>query len=273
MRIHALRTGSVKVKISQMAKRPGGVPRILLEPSWSAWLPIYAWLIEHPEGLIVVDTGETARVAERGWFPWWHPYFNFAVRFDVKPEEEIGPLLRAQGFDPGDVATVAMTHFHTDHAGGLHHVPNSRILADPVEWNNTKGFSAVVAGYVAHRWPEWLAPELIAWSEEPFESFDRHFPITRDGAVVAVPTPGHSDGHLSVIVKDGDTHYILAGDTSYTQAHLLNRQPDGVAPNPKAALDTLDRILAYAKRHPTVYLPSHDPEGERRLREGDCIRL
>jgi hypothetical protein len=44
-------------------------------------VPILAWVIEHPEGIIVVDTGETARTAEPGYLPSWHPYYRFAVRF------------------------------------------------------------------------------------------------------------------------------------------------------------------------------------------------
>ncbi|MFI5248146.1 MAG: hypothetical protein ACHQWV_06305 [Nitrospirales bacterium] len=88
---------------------------------------------------------------------------------------------------------------------------------------------------------------------------------TRDGKVVIVPTQGHTPGHVSVIVIVGDVSYFLAGDTSYTQQALLEHQVDGVSPNKSEALRTLDRILAYARSVPTVYLPSHDPESVERL--------
>jgi N-acyl homoserine lactone hydrolase len=68
---------------------------ILRDPTWTEPLPIYAFVIEHPDGLIVVDTGETARMAEPSYFPWWHPYYRFALREWVRPEEEIGPQMRA----------------------------------------------------------------------------------------------------------------------------------------------------------------------------------
>ena len=96
-----------------------------MDREWTEPLPIYAWLIEHPEGLIVVDTGETARAGEPGYFPRWHPYFKLAVREWVQPEDEIGPRLRALGFSPDDVRWVILTHLHTDHAGGLAHFPRS----------------------------------------------------------------------------------------------------------------------------------------------------
>ena len=65
--IHAIRTGLVKVKLAQMEGRGKGLARtvhVLTDDEWSDWLPIYAWVIDHPEGIIVVDTGETARVHE-----------------------------------------------------------------------------------------------------------------------------------------------------------------------------------------------------------------
>ena len=106
MRIHAIQTGTVAIKARQLNGRGRGALRpihTLLDTTWTEPLPIYAWVIEHPEGLIVVDTGETARVAEPGYFPWWQPYFKLGVRELVRPEEEIGPQLSALGFAPADV--------------------------------------------------------------------------------------------------------------------------------------------------------------------------
>ena len=100
----------------------------ILDRAWTDPLPILAWLVEHEEGLIVVDTGETARVSQPGYFPAWHPYFRLAVRERVAPEEEIGPQLTRLGFSTADVRWVVLTHLHTDHAGGLGHFPDSEIL-------------------------------------------------------------------------------------------------------------------------------------------------
>jgi N-acyl homoserine lactone hydrolase len=137
MRIHAIQTGTVAIKTRQLSGRGRGTLRpiiTLLDTTWTEPVPIYAWVIEHPEGLIVVDTGETARVAEPGYFPWWQPYFKLGVREWVRPEEEIGPQLRALGFAPADVRWVLLTHFHTDHAGGLPHFPTSEILVSRTEY-------------------------------------------------------------------------------------------------------------------------------------------
>ena len=67
MRIHVIQTGTVAIKQRQIHGVGHGFQRrlnTLLDSHWTEPLPIYVWVIEHPEGAIVVDTGETARVAE-----------------------------------------------------------------------------------------------------------------------------------------------------------------------------------------------------------------
>ncbi len=95
--------------------------------------------------------------------------------------------------------------------------------------------------------------------------------MTEAGDVVIVPTPGHTPHHCSVIVKTEGLSYFLAGDTSYAEALLLEKHPDGVSPNVEAALGTMERILRYAESEPTVYLPSHDPGSAERLREKQTL--
>ena len=90
MKVHAIQTGTVAVKSRQREGRGRGPTRLantLIDRNWTEPLPIFAWLIEHPEGLIVVDTGETSRVADRGYFPWWQPYFKLGVREWVAAED------------------------------------------------------------------------------------------------------------------------------------------------------------------------------------------
>ncbi len=272
-KISAVQTGRVRIKASQRARKAGGPARTLIDPKWTEWLPIYAWVIEHPEGIFVVDTGETSRTAEPGYFPRWHPYYLLACRIDVKPEEEIGPQLREKGIDPEDVGTVVLTHLHTDHAGGVQHFPRSRILVNDIDYQATRGFRGKLAGYVPHRWPDWFKPESLQFKQRGYGPFTRCLPLTSKEDVILVPTPGHTPGHLSVIVKTPETTYFLAGDASYTEDLLLQRQPDGVSPNRKRAVETLNTILEYARRQPTVYLPSHDPESAQRLAEKRALQI
>lgn len=265
IRIHAIQTGTVAIKELQRDGDGTSLLRVFAAPRWTDPLPIHAWLIEHPEGLILVDTGETARIADPGYFTRWHPYFRFGVREWVEPHEEIGPRLRALGFDPDDVRTVVLTHFHTDHAGGLAHFPRSRILSSRVDYEYSRGFAGKTRGLLPQHWPDWYEPAFVEFGPRPFGPFEASMPLTRAGDVHVVPTPGHTPGHVSVAVEEGDSVVFLAGDASYTERLMLAGIADGVSPDAATARETLGRIRELTAQRPTVYLPTHDPDGPRRL--------
>ncbi len=88
-----------------------------------------------------------------------------------------------------------------------------------------------------------------------------------------MPTAGHTAGHLSVIVQDGNTSSFLAGDTSYTQQLLLDGVVDGVSESDGAAKQTIGRIQAYLASVATIYLPSHDPESVTRLENRSVVPM
>jgi glyoxylase-like metal-dependent hydrolase (beta-lactamase superfamily II) len=186
MMIHAIQTGTVRIKTSQRVGRGRGVLRqinILLDRAWTEPLPIYAWAIETDEGVVVVDTGETGWTSEPGYFPRWHPYFRWAVMVDVAPEQEVGPQLWEIGIRPDDVRTVVLTHLHTDHAGGLHHFPRSEILVCDEEMRLARGFAGRLRGYFPNRWPDWFQPKSIRFGEPGFGPFLRSQRIASGGDV------------------------------------------------------------------------------------------
>lgn len=167
-KIHAISTGLVKVRLKQIEGQGKGfmrTARIMFDKDWSEWLPIYVWVIDHEEGIILVDTGETSRVHEKGYHPSWHPFFRRAAMFSVQPEEEIGPQLRAMGIKARDVRHVVITHLHTDHAGGLVHLSGARTWVAPGELRRASGFGGKLQGYLPHRWPKWWTPEPIRFQK------------------------------------------------------------------------------------------------------------
>ena len=268
MRIHPIQTGTVAVKERQRAGKGPGPTRLLAtlaDRTFTEPLPILAWLVEHPDGLILVDTGETARVMEPGYFPGWNPYFKRSVRMAVQPEDEIGPQLRELGFDPADVRHVVLTHLHTDHAGGLHHLPYGEHVVTRAELAFASGAKGRVRGYVNEHWPKWFHPAGVEFDGPAFGPFERSLPLTEAGDVVLLPTPGHTPGHASVAVRTEGRVVLLAGDTSYSQQLMVDDAVDGVTQDPATLRRTLGLIRALAASEPTVYLPSHDPDSAARL--------
>jgi glyoxylase-like metal-dependent hydrolase (beta-lactamase superfamily II) len=268
VRIHALQTGTVAIKERQRTGDGGdrsSILRVLAERRWTEPLPILAWLIEHREGLIVIDTGETARVSEPGYFTRWHPYYRLALREWVSSEDEIGAQIQELGFSTDDVRWVVLSHFHTDHAGGLFHFPKSEIVASRTDFEYSRGFRGRARGFLPQHWPDWFAPTLLEHTPTPFGPFQRSTVLTAAGDVHVIPTPGHTPGHMSVALENDDTVFFFAADASYTQESMLEGVADGVSPDPVTARATLGQIQQLVRQQPTVYLPSHDPDSVERL--------
>ena len=273
MNIHAIQSGFVRIKTAQVDGRGHGLARrlaIFTDPTWTEWLPTYAWAIEHPDGVIVVDTGQGAHPLETGKS--LHPYLRWEVAFRIEFEQEIGPQLRALGIGARDVKRVVLTQLHMDHDGGLAHFPDSEILVSRGELNSACGGAGRMRGYLPNRWPTWFDPKPLDLAAELFGPFAASQRLTADGAVSAVATPGHTADHVSIIVQDGDTSIMLAGDTSYNQHLMLAGRVDGVSADEGVSETTLNAIGRFAQTRKTVYLPTHDPQSAVRFANRQLVR-
>jgi N-acyl homoserine lactone hydrolase len=275
--IHAIKTGEVTLKTRQCEGSRSGTARRLAtmtDREWSRPLPIYAWVIEHPEGLIVVDTGQSARASKPGYFPRWHPYFRTSIKAQVEPHEEIGPQLAKLGLSPHDVRWVVMTHLHSDHAAGMDTFHHGETVVSAAELRQASGSAGRARGYLPQHWPEGFRPTKVAFRPERFGVFSESQPLTLDRRVWLVPTPGHTRGHMSVIVEEDDGRAVfLAGDASYSQDLMLREAVDGVSPADDVARRTLRTIREFVTSRPTVYLPSHDPDSAERLEARETVPL
>lgn len=269
-RIIPIKTGTIRIRPAHLKgnmSRPLWRRRldIVTDRDWTQPLPIYTYLIEHDEGLILLDCGETSRA---GFFPWWHPFFRFAVDLNVSPEDEIGPQLRRMGIDPTkDLRSLVLSHLHHDHADGLEHFKGTEIIVSRENFEVSQGLHGALIGAVPSQWPSWFDPSVRELDGPAVADFPGSLPLTQDGSVFAVPTPGHMDGHLSVVVRVRDITYFLAGDATYDQSLLQQRAVDGPSEDIGVSLSTFDRITSFAAREPTVLLPAHDPAAQQRLDE------
>jgi glyoxylase-like metal-dependent hydrolase (beta-lactamase superfamily II) len=276
LNVHAIQTGSVAIKSCQregVGHGSRGLLNTFIDDSWTEPLPIYAFAVEHPEGVIVLDTAGTARVTQPGYFPRWHPYFRFCIREWIEPEQEIGAQLRRLGIEPSQVIKVVLTHLHTDHAGGLHHFPDSEILVSGSELGLAIGWRGRLRGYPKNRWPSWFKPAPVELPSVAFGPFPQSLALTEAGDVTLIALPGHTPGQIGVILAEDERSILFAADSAYSQELMLKGAIDGVAPNEQVARSTLKRIQTFCRATPTVYLAAHDPQAGTRLAQRQTVRV
>lgn len=210
---------------------------------WSAdTLPVNVFAVEHPGGVCLFDAGQTARAARRGHFPRWHPFLRLA-RFELTPADEAGAQLTRRGVPPERVRWLVLSHLHTDHAGGVGAFTGAEVVVSRLEWERACGVAGRVRGYLPQHWPRDVEPRLVDLIGPPVGPFGASLDLAGDGRLVLVPTPGHTAGHIALLVR-GERTWLCAGDLVHRPEEL-----PAVAPE----------VDAWCREQAVTVLTAHDP--------------
>jgi glyoxylase-like metal-dependent hydrolase (beta-lactamase superfamily II) len=168
-------------------------------------LPVGAFLVEHPQGTVVFDTGmhpelqhDTSRMRSTASL--------FEV--DLTPAWTLTGQLEALGVAPEDVSVAVVSHLHFDHCGGLGQLPAARVVVQAAEWEAAFDDGPVEFGV--------FNPGDFDLGHDR-QLVDGEVDLFGDGRLRLLPTGGHTAGHQSLLV-DGTT--LLVGDACYCQAAL-----------------------------------------------------
>jgi N-acyl homoserine lactone hydrolase len=238
-------------------------------------VPIVAFLLEHPSaGLVLVDTGFHRSIAEgpareraRNLGP-----VGRVMSRDVRmgPEQTVVEQLRSRGLDPAEVGLVVMTHLHFDHASALCDFPGAKVLVSLEEWSAATGRGAALRGYSRAQFdprPSYMTVDF-AGAGAIHGPFARAVDVFGDGSLMLVSTPGHSVGHLSLIVRLDGRQALLAGDAAYTLDTLREGERPWRSDDPKAFETSLTALRAWDLEHPdAVVVPGHDMAAWEQLEE------
>ena len=270
IKIHLLSAGSVAVKTRFRKARFGGYAAMtdfIVDRKFTEWLPIWVMVVEHPEGIFVIDAGEIAAVNQPGYFKSsgfiadWFDRSQF--KFTITRDEEIDAQLQSLNIAHENVKTVVLTHLHFDHTDGVKHFPNTDILVSRAEWQ--KPF-----GDLPKLYPTWFKPRLVELPDT-FDVFDKVHYLTQARDMMLVETPGHTFHHSSVLLKLDGIYILFAADICYSQQQLLEGSFPGNNASNALAQKTYNTVKAFAQNHKTVFIPSHEAEAAERLRKLETL--
>ena len=262
VRLHLLSTGMGADKTRMREARfrdPFSTIDALLDRRFTEWLPIWVMVIEHPDGIFLIDTGECCDVTQPGYFkpagPIAHRFITTQFKFSVRREDEIDRQLATLGLSIRDIRAVILTHLHFDHTDGLSHFPSTPVFLNKEEWENP-------FGALPQLLPSWFRPSLLTL-DHSFGPFEKACFLADD--LVLVHTPGHTYGHCSVLFLADDCHILFAGDICYTQQQLLDNKFSARPASRSLTRQTYEAVRTYGRQHPLIFLPSHDGDSGFRL--------
>jgi len=218
-----------------LAKEPGRVR-----------IPIPSFLIEHPKGHVIFDTG-LHRELQTNPGRLGALAKTFEVHF--RPGEELGARLRAHGVDPARIDYMINSHLHFDHVGGNADVPNAKLVVQRREWEAADDpDQARRNGY--NRADFDLGHQL--------QLIDGEHDLFGDGRVVCIPTYGHTAGHQSLRVRLDSGEYVFTADSCYMRKVFEQMILPPFAHDYDAMRAVIERFRAM-ERAGTHLIFGHDP--------------
>lgn len=210
-------------------------------------VPIPFYVVEHPDGVALFDTGLHADIANAD-DPYRQRLRTQGMDSTVDEGELAAAHLERLDIDPAKVRFVVLSHLHFDHAGGLHQLPNATVVVQSREW---------AAGFDDDMAARYFLPKRFYDLGHPVKLVDGEHDLFGDGAVTLHPSFGHTPGHQSMRVRSEMGDHILVGDACYTCEALETRTFPAYSDH--AAMNrSLDSLLDLRGKD-TVMVFGHDP--------------
>jgi len=208
----------------------------------------HCYLIRHARGLMLWDTGNPDRLAA---LPNGLTAPNGIITaFMRKPLAE---SLREIGVAPGEIQHFAMSHSHGDHSGNANLFAASTLYMQGAEYDAVFGPEPQKYNFIAANFEKLRGAKTV--------KLDGDYDVFGDGSVVIKPTPGHTPGHQSLLVRLPKTGpVLLSGDMVHLRYSWNNRVVPSFNFDVAQSGRTIDEMKAYVEKTGAKLWINHDRE-------------
>lgn len=269
MKLHVLHCGYISVSEAMPygnTLSAGILARQIAEPeSKRVTLPVCAYLIEHPQGLILVDTGWTREISPNGVFDpkavqrLLPGYLARLYRPWVPEGMAVHEQLAAMGVKPQELDCVVISHLDPEHVSGVRHVSAAKRIVVPEDeyfWSCRTVFKS------RQVWSLWMDQPI---TREYYHGFDLGpnrwaIDLMGDESLMLVNVPGYTDGQAAVLLRSGKRFALLAADAAFSPRNWQEMVTPGFGFGRNWQLKSLKWIADMAADpNCAAVLCSHDP--------------
>jgi N-acyl homoserine lactone hydrolase len=239
----------------------------LTSRSWIE-LPINVFVIKHRDGVVLFDTGLDPAIASDpnyvdsaiGRF-----FMRRVFRLTIGPDDTVAKNLNRLNLRTEDVNTVVVSHLHFDHIGGIADVPQAELLVSRDEWQQLSephpDHDYFFREHIQLPGAKWQPIDFKPTKDPLLVPFGGCYDVMGDGTLMLLPTPGHTAGSLSMLVRADDRPpLLLIGDLSYAVELLMRDQLPGIYADKSQLHASFKKVRDLKAQLPDlVILGSHDP--------------
>ena len=260
IKIHILHCGKVCVDPAlpdmTAARRRLAYTGFLRRKSNRIWLPVSAYLIEHPKGRILFDTGWSRQVRDNQKH-YLGPFLARVNQAELPTGEAVDEQLAAMGILPADLDYVILSHLDCDHVSGLKMLGGAKNVL--ISRNELDDARRSPFRYRSKMW-EGVRLKTFQFTEPDYGPFGAYFDLFGDRTVLLTDISGHSAGMTAMTVQREGRYALLYADGGYSAQAWRDIRLPGVTRSTGRAARALMWIRDMSMRPNCIEsVANHDP--------------
>jgi N-acyl homoserine lactone hydrolase len=203
----------------------GLIPTVPKEKQRDITIPVSMWIIDHPKGLIVFDTGNNVAITDGKCKEYWAAGNCDFLKPNQTRDTTIDGWLKKVGKTVDDVKIVVTSHSHLDHIGNIEMFPKAIHVLQKKElyqaWFPEKFQGRTSPG-------TFVMADIDNAREFNYLELESDYDLFGDGTVLILQTPGHTLGHQSMKVKLGSGKSMIMSQDAIWMQENVDGYPAGL---------------------------------------------